>query len=179
MQLVQDILILEYSIRSSKPQFLSLLARSKRCETRKMSHRCSPKVITCRSSFLTSVGKPETAIAVRTGLITQTGCLLLRTESLGVSRVGSGVASLDDVSLFENGDERAAARACCKVLRRLAISRRNCWCLWYGARENPTVTRFATVGFKWSGPNPLRNSNRDISFSKPPERSEQSRFGPL
>ena len=106
--------------------------------------------------------------AVRTQPLTRTGCLWSETESLGVRRVESGVASLGDVSLFENGDERAAARACRKTLRRLAISRRNCRCLRCGARQNPTVTNFATVGFKWMGQDSnLRLSGYEVSLIGP------------
>ena len=35
------------------------------------------------------------------------------------------------------------------------------------------------AGFKWSGPNCLRNPQRDISKTKHPKRSELCRFGPL
>ena len=52
------------------------------------------------------------------------------------------------------------------TLRSHAIKRGLCGCLSEGARKNTGVAYFATPVFKWSEPDPFRNSNRDTFFLK-------------
>jgi hypothetical protein len=49
------------------------------------------------------------------------------------------------------------------LLQELAIDRGGVVGLGMSARENPTVTNFAAVGFKWYEADRLREYNRDIS----------------